>query len=85
MKKVQEFEQRQEEQHIDTSAIAPKFKLGSRTDKYLLCVQCGLDGMAKHFGLTPAEMAENFIDYVKHDVRQNPVEPLVVAKEFVCE
>lgn len=65
--------------------FVPKFKMCGRTDKYLLCVQCGLEPMAKKFGLLPHEFAENFTEYVKHEIRQEPAEPFECAKEFVCE
>lgn len=62
-----------------------KFKICGRTDKYLLCLQCGLASMAEKFGLKPEEFAENYTEYVKHEVRPCLFEPLEVAKEFICE
>lgn len=67
------------------STFAPKFKVGARTDKYLLCIHCGLGSLADEFGLTSVELAENLTDYVKHEVRQHELEPTEVAKDYVCE
>nr|CAD2207292.1 unnamed protein product [Meloidogyne enterolobii] len=65
--------------------ITSRFKLGSRTDKYMLCIQCGLSPMADAFGLTPEEFAENYTEYVKHEVRQSTKEPNDDAKEYITE
>ncbi len=40
--------------------------------------------MAKKFGLTPEQFAENLRDnYQRHDVEQEPAEPHEVAEEYV--
>ncbi|KAL7079838.1 hypothetical protein ACQ4LE_000385 [Meloidogyne hapla] len=65
--------------------ISSRFKLGSRTDKYMLCIQCGLSPMADAFGLTSEEFAENYTEYVKHEVRQSTKEPNDDAKEYITE
>lgn len=85
MKRVQEWEQKNPDKDYLDTTFAPKFKLGARTDKYLLCVQCGLEAMAEEFGLKPSELSENLTDYVKHEIRQNSLEPLEVAKNYICE
>uniref|UniRef100_A0A915EDD2 Helix-turn-helix DNA-binding domain-containing protein n=1 Tax=Ditylenchus dipsaci TaxID=166011 RepID=A0A915EDD2_9BILA len=81
MSRVHEWEQNVAKEKLD-STFVPKFKLCGRTDKYLLCIQCGLGPMAQKFGLTPEEFSENFTEYVKHEVRQDPLEPNEVAKEL---
>lgn len=41
------------------------------------------DGLAKRFGLTPAQFAENLRDnYQRHEIDQEGVEPLELAKEY---
>lgn len=41
--------------------------------------------MAKKFGLTPEDFAENLRDnYQRHEVEQEPVEPQEIAKQYVC-
>lgn len=62
-----------------------KFKISGRTDKYLLCLQCGLAPMTEKFGLTPREFAENYTEYIKNEIRKIDIDPLEAAKEFVCE
>lgn len=42
-----------------------------------------LDGLAKRFGLSPDQFAENLRDnYQRHEVEQESVAPLEVAKEY---
>jgi len=41
--------------------------------------------MADAFGLTPEEFAENYTEYVKHEVRQSTKEPNDDAKEYITE
>jgi transcription elongation factor SPT6 len=41
------------------------------------------DGLAKKFGLSPEQFAENMRDnYQRHEIEQEPQEPSVVAEEF---
>ncbi|XP_015115657.1 transcription elongation factor SPT6 isoform X1 [Diachasma alloeum] len=55
-----------------------------RTGPYAICRKAGLDTFAKKFGLTPENFAENLRDnYQRHEVDQEPTEPLVVAQDFV--
>uniref|UniRef100_A0A914CC01 Suppressor of Ty 6 homolog n=1 Tax=Acrobeloides nanus TaxID=290746 RepID=A0A914CC01_9BILA len=61
-----------------------RFKMSGRTDKYQLCVQCGLGGLAERFGLTAEQYAEN-LSWFKHDVVQDSVAPLDAAKEYISE
>ncbi|KAF7265216.1 transcription elongation factor Spt6 [Rhynchophorus ferrugineus] len=59
-------------------------KYANRSGSYALCSKAGLDTMAKKFGLTPQHFAENLRDnYQRHDVDQEPTEPVEVAKEFI--
>lgn len=51
---------------------------------YAMCRKAGIIGLAKRFGLTPEQFAENLSNsYQKHDVEQEPVEPTEVAKEYI--
>eukprot|EP00096_Caligus_rogercresseyi_P013174 TRINITY_DN584_c0_g1_i1.p1 TRINITY_DN584_c0_g1~~TRINITY_DN584_c0_g1_i1.p1 ORF type:complete len:1752 (-),score=659.27 TRINITY_DN584_c0_g1_i1:156-5411(-) len=59
-------------------------KQASKSDPYSICRKHGLVGMSKRFGLTPEQFAENLRDgYQKHDLDQEPSEPLEVASEYV--
>jgi transcription elongation factor SPT6 len=69
----------------DLIDVATKFKQSGRSDKYLLCMQCGLSGMAQLFGLDAEKFAENYSDYMKNDWTSHPVEPLVAAESFRCD
>ena len=43
------------------------------------------DEIARQFGLKPDEFGENIRDnYQRHDVSQCPLEPLELAKDYVC-
>lgn len=53
---------------------------------YSMCRKSGILGLAKRFGLTPEQFAENLRDnYQRHDVEQEPLEPTEVAKEYVSK
>ena len=48
------------------------------------CFQAGLMDLAKKFGLSPEQFADNLKDnYQKHEVEQYPVEPVELAQEHV--
>ena len=56
---------------------------------YLICQRLllllFLDEIARQFGLKPSEVGENLRDnYQRHDVQQCPLEPLELAKDYVC-
>ncbi|KAF4529397.1 hypothetical protein B566_EDAN003489 [Ephemera danica] len=58
-------------------------KQASRGGTYALCRRAGLDGLAKKFGLSPEQFAENLRDnYQRNEVQQEPTEPSAVADEF---
>ncbi|KAL3272900.1 hypothetical protein HHI36_014360 [Cryptolaemus montrouzieri] len=60
-------------------------KAANRSGSYALCTRAGLDGLAKRFGLTPEHFAENLRDnYQRHEVDQEAIEPLDLAKEYIC-
>lgn len=53
---------------------------------YSMCRKAGLLAFAKRFGLTPEEFAENLRDnYQRHDVEQEALEPIEVAKDYVSK
>jgi transcription elongation factor SPT6 len=42
--------------------------------------------LAKKFGLTPEQFGENLRDnYQRHEVEQEPTEPMEVAREFISK
>lgn len=59
-------------------------KYANRSGSYALCTRAGLDPLAKKFGLSPEQFAENMRDnYQRHEVDQEHVEPAEVAKDFI--
>ncbi|XP_050511669.1 transcription elongation factor SPT6 isoform X2 [Diabrotica virgifera virgifera] len=68
----------------DDEPEAETLKYANRSGSYALCNKGGLGPLAKKFGLTPEEFAENLRDnYQRHEVDQEHIEPVEVAKEFV--
>lgn len=58
-------------------------KQANRSGPYAMCRKAGIDGLAKRFGLSPGQFAENLRDnYQRHEVDQEAVDPLELAKEF---
>ncbi|GIX74854.1 transcription elongation factor SPT6 [Caerostris extrusa] len=61
-----------------------KVKHVPHRNTYAVCKETGIDGLAKKFGLTAEQFAENLRDnYQRHEVDQYPVEPKEVASDFV--
>ncbi|XP_066596697.1 transcription elongation factor SPT6 isoform X2 [Prorops nasuta] len=61
-------------------------KQAVRSGPYSICRKAGLDGLAKKFGLSPEHFAENLRDnYQRHEVDQEPVEPLTVANDYLSQ
>ncbi|XP_055550196.1 transcription elongation factor SPT6 [Wyeomyia smithii] len=59
-------------------------KLNIDSGPYSMCRKGGLCGFAKRFGLSPGHFAENVRDsYQRHEVDQEPSDPLDVGKEYV--
>lgn len=59
-------------------------KLKVDSGPYAMCRKAGLSGLAKRFGLTPEQYAENVRDsYQRHEVEQEPNDPTDVAKEYL--
>uniref|UniRef100_A0A6B2EJU3 Transcription elongation factor SPT6 n=1 Tax=Phlebotomus kandelakii TaxID=1109342 RepID=A0A6B2EJU3_9DIPT len=51
---------------------------------YTMCRKAGVCGMAKKFGLTPEQFAENLRDsYQRHEVEQEPTEPTELARAYI--
>ncbi|GFO10563.1 LOW QUALITY PROTEIN: transcription elongation factor spt6, partial [Plakobranchus ocellatus] len=60
-------------------------KQAHRISGYSICLNAKLDEIARQFGLKPDEFGENIRDnYQRHDVNQCPLEPLELAKDYVC-
>ncbi|VDN42243.1 unnamed protein product, partial [Gongylonema pulchrum] len=66
----------------EREAAEMRFRAATRTDKYMLCIQNGLGGLAARFGLTPLQFAEN-LDWKRHEIEQDDEEPLKAAEQFV--
>ncbi|GFR73722.1 transcription elongation factor SPT6 [Elysia marginata] len=63
----------------------PAMKQAHRISGYSICLNAKLDEIARQFGLKPDEFGENIRDnYQRHDVSQCPLEPLELAKDYVC-
>lgn len=68
-----------EEPYVEESV-----KLNIDSGPYAMCRKAGLSGLAKRFGLTPEQYAENVRDsYQRHEVEQEPNDPTDVAKEYL--
>lgn len=60
-------------------------KGANRLGSYALCARAGIAALAKKFGLSPSEFAENLRDnYQRHEVDQDATEVSEVAKEYIC-
>nr|KAG5690166.1 hypothetical protein BaRGS_013623 [Batillaria attramentaria] len=60
-------------------------KQATRRSGYSICLDAKLDEIGRQFGLTPSEVGENLRDnYQRHDVQQCPVEPLELARDYIC-
>lgn len=54
------------------------------TGPYSICRKAGMLGMAKKFGLTPEQFAENLRDnYQRHEVDQEATEPVELARQYL--
>lgn len=75
-----ELEEEEEEPEV---VQEDTIKQAVRSGPYAMCRKAGLDGLAKKFGLTPAQFGENLRDnYQRHEVDQEQTEPLDLAREF---
>lgn len=62
-----------------------ELKQAKDSGPYAMCRKAGILEMAKRFGLSPEQFAENLREnYQRHDVDQEAVEPTDVAKKFLC-
>lgn len=61
-------------------------KQAIRRDKYSICVDAGLCGLANHFGLTPKKLAENVqAHYAVNKIEHCPISPTDAAQEFLSD
>lgn len=68
----------------DDDVAEESLKLARDSGPYAMCRKAGLLGIAKRFGLTPEQFAENLRDcYQRHDVDQESIELADLAKEYV--
>lgn len=62
-----------------------QLKQAKDSGPYAMCRKAGILEMAKRFGLSPEQFAENLREnYQRHDVEQEAIEPTDVAKKFLC-
>ncbi|XP_017879018.1 transcription elongation factor SPT6-like [Ceratina calcarata] len=74
---VPEVEEKEEE--VDETLKQP-----IRKGPYYICKKAGLESLAKKFGLSPEQFAENLRDnYQRHEVDQEPAEPTVAANDYI--
>ncbi|XP_018906474.2 transcription elongation factor SPT6 isoform X2 [Bemisia tabaci] len=74
-----EPETQPEEEDEEPELVKPAVRQGP----YSLCRKAGIGGFVKRFGLLPEQFAENLRDnYQRNEVEQEPVGPLVLAKEY---
>nr|XP_018907506.1 PREDICTED: transcription elongation factor SPT6-like [Bemisia tabaci] len=74
-----EPETQSEEKDEEPEVVKPAV----RRSPYSLCRKAGIGGFVKRFGLLPEQFAENLRDkYQRNEVKQEPVGPLVLAKEY---
>ena len=77
-----EGEERPEEE--DREEDMDTLKQATRKSGYTMCVEAGLAELARKYGLTPEQFGENLQDnYQRHDVDQDPAEPLDLARDYV--
>lgn len=67
----------------DEEEPEPTLKYAARSGPYAMCSKAGIDCLAKKFGLTPSQFAENLRDnYQRHEVEQEPTDLNEVAKTY---
>jgi len=73
------------EAEAEPKSKGSQMKQATRKSGYSICLTAKLDEIARQFGLKPHEFGENIRDnYQRHDVSQCPLEPLELAKDYVC-
>lgn len=79
-----ENEEEPEEEEDEPEPIGEEtIKQAVRSGPYAMCRKAGLDGLAKRFGLTPAQFGENLRDnYQRHEVEQENIETTDLAREY---
>lgn len=78
-------EEIEDEEMEDEDGREDQLKQARDSGPYAMCRKAGILEMAKRFGLSPEQFAENLREnYQRHDVEQEAVEPADVAKKFLC-
>lgn len=68
----------------DDDEVEESLKLARDSGPYSMCRKAGILGIAKRFGLTPEQYAENLRDnYQRHEVDQESIELSELAKEYI--
>ncbi|XP_031559934.1 transcription elongation factor SPT6-like [Actinia tenebrosa] len=79
----QEGEEEDKEEQTKTEE-PPKLKKPRKRDLYTICIEAGLGGLARKFGLTPDQFGENLRDnYQRHETEQHPMDPGVAAESYL--
>ncbi|CAG0900948.1 unnamed protein product [Cyprideis torosa] len=79
---MEEEEPPPEEEEMDDAAN--ELKRSNKASPYDICLKAGLEGLAKMFGLSPYQFAENVRDnYQRHDVDQVQQDPTEAAQSFI--
>ncbi|RZF40546.1 hypothetical protein LSTR_LSTR000425 [Laodelphax striatellus] len=77
-----EIEDEEEEPPTQDTTVKQAIRSGPYSMSYFIELIFS-DGFAKRFGLTPDQFAENMRDnYQRHEVEQEPLSPLELAKEY---
>ena len=77
-------EEIKEEDDEEEEATEEPLKLARDSGPYAMCRKAGVLGIAKRFGLTPEQFAENLRDnYQRHEVEQESTELTELAKEYI--
>lgn len=74
----------EEEEEEGVALPEDQLKQAVDTGPYAVCRKAGMLGMAKKFGLTPEQFAENLRDnYQRHEVDQEATEPVELARQYL--
>ncbi|CAD7091358.1 unnamed protein product [Hermetia illucens] len=75
----------EDEEDLEEDHPEEQLKQAGDSGPYAMCKKAGICGLAKRFGLTPEQFAENLRDnYQRHEVEQEPIEPNDLAKQYLC-
>lgn len=74
----------EEDEEEEDEEPQSQVKQAVRSGPYSMCRKARLAGFAKRFGLSPEQFAEHLRDnYQRHEIEQETIEPLTLAKEYL--